>query len=89
MYFLMFPTIYVGSSFLFERVIKSSGLIHIIIFALLNISLSLCFISNYFWGSGQFGTFDQYIESNAVKILILISLQSITLYKMLVVKNIK
>jgi hypothetical protein len=89
MYFLMFPTICVGSSFLFERVIKSGGLIHIIIFALLNISLSLCFIPNYFWGSGQFGTFDQYIESNAVKILILISLQSITLYKMLVVKNIK
>lgn len=89
MYFLMFPAVCVGSCLLFEHVIKRGGLIHIVIFVLLNISLSLFLIPNYFFGSKQFSSFDQYIKSNVVEILVLFCLQSITLYKMLVAKNIK
>jgi hypothetical protein len=89
MYFLMLPAVCIGTSFLFERVIKNGGIILILVFILFSLILSVFFIPNYFVGSGQFNSFDQYVKSNAVEILILFSFQAITLYKMLVMKNIK
>lgn len=89
MYFLMLPAVCIGTSFLIEQVIKNSGIILIIIFVSFNLILSLFFIPNHFIGSEQFNSFDQYIKSNVVEILILFSFQAITLYKMLVVKNIQ
>lgn len=89
MYFLMFPAVCIGTSFLFERVIKNGGMILIFAFTLFSIILTLFLVPNYFFGAGQFNSFDQYVKSNWGAILILFSFQTITLYKMITVKNIK
>lgn len=87
MYLLMFPSIVIGSAYLFKYAAAIGKGDLSVAFVLSNIFLSFLLMPNHLISSGGLASLDSYIKSNSVWILFFFVFQVFILYKIILSNN--
>lgn len=83
MYFLMLPSIVIGTAYLFKYAVAMDKGSFAVAFVLLNVFSGFLLIPNHLIPSGNYDSLDAYIRSNSLWIFIFFTSQTFVLYKII------